>query len=111
MIKQIQQITYVDLEDTDIESLFSEEDEPLPESIFAVCHVETFDHSESDDDEPLQFSLDKIFSLVQEEQLVPLITPQIYLTTFSKPIKVIALIDNRVRTTILNPEVLPADCQ
>ena len=59
--------TSMDFKDTDIESLFSEEDEPSRESIFVVCHEETLNHSKSDDDKPLQFSFNKIISLMQPE--------------------------------------------
>ena len=53
MIQQIQQITSVELENVNVESLFSEENEPSPKSIFAVCYDEASEYSNFYNDEPL----------------------------------------------------------
>ena len=50
MIQHIQQITVVYLKNANIESLFSKNDEPLPKSIFAVCHDTNSETSDLDEE-------------------------------------------------------------
>ena len=106
-----------DLENADVESLFSVHEEPTPDVILALA-LDDFspnessgsDYSDSDEDlSPIHCfgptspdsNLDPI-SLIQ-----PLAKVQIFLGKYEKPISVIAFFDTGAAASIINPSILP----
>ncbi|KAK8993223.1 hypothetical protein V6N11_033326 [Hibiscus sabdariffa] len=100
-------------EEDGVESIFSIDDEPNDNSLFAIQSLED-NHKESDS----EWSSKGIFML--QNQISPLapiasvipaphISVSIYLSKYNKPIEVIAFMDTGATKTIMNPDILPSE--
>ncbi|KAK8568400.1 hypothetical protein V6N12_006953 [Hibiscus sabdariffa] len=91
MIQMIQKRTGIQIgEEDDVESIFSIDDEPNDNSLFAIQSLEG-DYKESD------------------SEWTPHIPVSVYLGKYDKPIEVIAFIDTGAAKTIMNPDILPPE--
>ncbi|KAL0300376.1 UNVERIFIED_CONTAM: polyprotein [Sesamum calycinum] len=103
-------------DDTDIESLYSEQDEQTEDTVFAIHDItsdEEDEHSsvEEGDDPPsyLPIYMMQANSTVEVTIPAPQVEIQILQSPYDKPIKAIGFIDTGATKTMLNPEVLPDD--
>ncbi|KAL4649979.1 hypothetical protein ACB092_01G052900 [Castanea dentata] len=98
---------------SDVESLFSLDDEYSPQALVVMAYSTSEDESDSsitDDSDP------EIQTIYTSQPLIaPIIGPtpiaqvHILLDTYSRPIPVIALFDTGAAATILHPKILPED--
>ncbi|KAL4332463.1 hypothetical protein GQ457_07G012840 [Hibiscus cannabinus] len=112
--KMIQKKTGIQIgEEDDVESIFSIDDEPNDNSLFAIQSLED-NHKESDS----EWSSEGIFMLQNQiNSLAPIasaisaphIPVSIYLSKYDKPIEVIAFMDTGAAKTIMNPDILPSE--
>ncbi|KAL0307709.1 UNVERIFIED_CONTAM: polyprotein [Sesamum calycinum] len=116
MVSQILQISGTTLDDTDIESLYSEQDEQTEDTVFAIHDItsdEEDEHSsvEEGDDPPsyLPIYMMQANSTMEVTIPAPQVEIQILQSPYDKPIKAIGFIDTGATKTMLNPEVLPDD--
>ncbi|KAL4388769.1 hypothetical protein GQ457_09G024330 [Hibiscus cannabinus] len=113
MIQMIQQKTGIQIhEEDDVESIFSIDDEPNDNSLFAIQSLE--DNKESDS----ELSSEEVYMLqgqisssteITSIATAPHVPVSIYLGKYDKATDVIAFIDTGAAKTIMNPDVLPAE--
>ncbi|KAL0444937.1 UNVERIFIED_CONTAM: polyprotein [Sesamum latifolium] len=116
MVAQILQISETTSDDTNIESLYSEQDEQTEDTVFAIhddSSEEQDEHStveEEDDTQPyLPIYMMQASSILEVSIPAPQVEVQILQSPYDKPIKAIGFIDTRATKIMLNPEVLPDD--
>ncbi|KAL0444667.1 UNVERIFIED_CONTAM: polyprotein [Sesamum latifolium] len=116
MVAQILQISETTLDDTDIESLYSEQDEQMKDTVFAIhddSSEEEEEHStveEENDTQPYLPVYMMQASLTLEVSIpAPQVEVQILQSPYDKLVKAIGFIDTGATRTMLNPEVLPDD--
>ncbi|KAK8494604.1 hypothetical protein V6N11_064766 [Hibiscus sabdariffa] len=113
MIQQIQKKTGIQIsEEDDMESIFSIEDEPSDQSLFAIQRLEDEQEdstTEWSSEEGIYMLQNKISSTLASIVHVPHVPASIYLGKFEKPIPIIAFIDTGAAETIMNPNVLPPE--
>ncbi|KAK9043368.1 hypothetical protein V6N11_071713 [Hibiscus sabdariffa] len=112
MIQMIQQKIGIQIyEEDDVESIFSIDDEPNDNSLFAIQSLE------ENKDPYSELSSEEIYMFqgqISSSAVIASITPtphvpvSIYLGKYSKAIDVIAFIDTGAGATIMNPDILPA---
>ncbi|KAK9045324.1 hypothetical protein V6N11_059209 [Hibiscus sabdariffa] len=114
MIQMIQKRTGIQIgEEDDVESIFSIDDEPNDNSLFAIQSLEE-DYKESDSEwssEGILMLQDQNNSLALIASAIPAlhIPVSVYLGKYDKPIEVIAFIDTGAAKTIMNPDILPPE--
>ncbi|KAK8504932.1 hypothetical protein V6N12_033186 [Hibiscus sabdariffa] len=114
MIQMIQKRTGIQIgEEDDVESIFSIDDEPNDNSLFAIQSLEE-DYKESDSEwssEGILMLQDQISFLAPIASAIPAphIPVSVYLSKYDKPIEVIAFIDTGAAKTIMNPDILPPE--
>ncbi|KAK8589939.1 hypothetical protein V6N12_024328 [Hibiscus sabdariffa] len=112
MIQMIQKRTGIQIgEEDDVESIFSIDDEPNDNSLFAIQSLEE-DYKESDSEwssEGILMLQDQNSSLAPIASAIPAphIPVSVYLGKYDKLIEVIAFIDTGAAKTIMNPNILP----
>lgn len=89
-----------DLDEDEVESIFSLDDEPNQETLIAL-NIEDSSKDELQD-------LFKISPTKQPSNPIPLTPVQLYPNKWSKPILIIALLDIEAHYSILNLDVLPS---
>ncbi|KAK9032330.1 hypothetical protein V6N11_056601 [Hibiscus sabdariffa] len=111
MIQMIQQKTGIPIhEEDDVESIFSIDDEPNDNSLFAIQSLE---ENKDPDSELCSEEIYMFQGQISSSAVVASITPtphvpvSIYLDKYSKAIDVIAFIDTGDAKTIMNPDILP----
>ncbi|KAK4380908.1 polyprotein [Sesamum angolense] len=116
MVSQILQISETTFDDTDIESLYSEQDEQTEDTVFAIHDIssdEKDEHSSVEErDNPqsyLPIYMMQANSTVEVTIPAPQVEIQILQSPYDKPIKAIGFIDTGATKTMLNPEGLPDD--
>ncbi|KAK8579607.1 hypothetical protein V6N12_069922 [Hibiscus sabdariffa] len=113
MIQQIQEKTGIQIsEDGDMESIFSIEDEPSDQSLFAIQHLEDEQEdptTEWSSEEGIYMLQSKISPKMASIVPIPHVQASIYLGKFEKPISIIAFIDTGAAETIMNLYVLPSE--
>ncbi|KAL0444958.1 UNVERIFIED_CONTAM: polyprotein [Sesamum latifolium] len=103
-------------DDTDIESLYSEQDEQTEDTVFAIHNDSSEgedEHSiveEEDDTHPyLPIYMMQASSTLEVSIPAPRVEVQILQSPYDEPVKAIGFIDTGATKTMLNPEVLPDD--
>ncbi|KAE8667738.1 hypothetical protein F3Y22_tig00112383pilonHSYRG00545 [Hibiscus syriacus] len=110
MIQQIQEKTGIKIrEDDDVESLFSIEEEPTDQTLFAIQNLIDSSEDEFSETERVFILQSKISSSIVSVVPIPHVPATVYLGKYEKPISVIAFIDTGAAETIMNPEVLPPE--
>ncbi|KAK8479892.1 hypothetical protein V6N11_074086 [Hibiscus sabdariffa] len=97
----------------DVESIFSIDDEPNDNSLFAIQSLEQ-NYKESDSEwssEGILMLQNQISSIAPIASAIPAphIPVSVYLSKYDKPIEVIAFIDTGAAKTIMNPDILPPE--
>ncbi|KAK8562835.1 hypothetical protein V6N12_010901 [Hibiscus sabdariffa] len=98
--------------DNDMESIFSIEDEPSGQSLFAIQRLEDEQEdptTEWSSEEGIYMLQSKISPKMTSIVPIPHVQASIYLGKFEKPISIIAFIDTGAAETIMNPDVLPSE--
>ncbi|KAK8506377.1 hypothetical protein V6N12_034113 [Hibiscus sabdariffa] len=100
-------------EEDDVESIFSIDDEPNDNSLFAIQSLEE-NYKELDSEwssEGILILQDQISSLAPIASAIPAphIPVSVYLSKYDKPIEVIAFIDTGAAKTIMNLHILPPE--
>ncbi|KAL0445483.1 UNVERIFIED_CONTAM: polyprotein [Sesamum latifolium] len=116
MVAQILQISETTLDDIDIESLYSEQDEQTEDTVFAIHDDSSKEEDENstveeeDDTQPyLPIYMMQASSTLEVSIPAPQVEVQILQSPYDKPVKAIGFIDTGATKTMLNPEVLPDD--
>ncbi|KAL0355776.1 UNVERIFIED_CONTAM: polyprotein [Sesamum radiatum] len=116
MVAQILQISETTLDDTDIESLYSEQDEQTEDTVFAIqddSSEEEDEHSTVEEEDYTQPYLPIYMMQASSTLEVSIPAPQVEVlilqSPYDKPVKAIGFIDTGATRTMLNPEVLPDD--
>ena len=108
LIEKISQVE--DIKDDDLESLFSLDEEPGPDTILALG-ADLSDSSDESEDDVILF--DEIYTLTPAESLLLQPTPSakvhIFPGKWDKPILVIAFFDTGASSSIMKPEILPKE--
>ncbi|KAK8480285.1 hypothetical protein V6N11_057055 [Hibiscus sabdariffa] len=95
-----------------MESIFSIEDEPSDQSLFAIQHLEDEQEdptTEWSSKEGIYMLQSKISPKMASIVPIPHIQASVYLGKFKKHIPIIAFIDTEAAETIMNPDVLPSE--
>ncbi|KAL2499235.1 Reverse transcriptase domain-containing protein [Abeliophyllum distichum] len=105
VLQQIYATTQVD-DEADLESLFSEQDEQSPVTIFILEEDPEDNLSSNSDDE---FSSDECYGIqiIGLSLSIPMVEVKIFPSKYDKPIIVAGLFDTGAACSILNPTVLP----
>ncbi|KAK8563661.1 hypothetical protein V6N12_035804 [Hibiscus sabdariffa] len=112
MIQMIQRKTGIQIgEEDDVESIFSIDDEPNDNSLFAIQSLEE-NCKESDSEwssEGILMLQNQISSVAPIASTIPAphVPVSVYLSKYDKPIEVIAFMDTGVAKTIMNLDILP----
>ena len=99
---------------SDVESLFSLDDEYSPQALVVMAYSTSEEDTDLDNDEDSELEIQTIYT--SQSIIAPLTNPtpiaqvHILLDTYSRLIPVIALFDIGVAATILHPKILPAEC-
>lgn len=119
--------------DSDLESVFSLEDEQTPETILSIAYFDSDSeeqspqsHEDSGDDESQLSEVPEVFQLKEivvapivcllkffltTDRLSPTIKFQIFVDHYDKPIPVIVYFDTSAACTVINPDILPSSQQ
>ncbi|KAL4281917.1 hypothetical protein GQ457_03G000800 [Hibiscus cannabinus] len=111
MIQMIQQKTGIQIdEEDDVESIFSIDDEPNDNSLFAIQSLEDSKEDTDSSTEEIYMLQGQISSSTTIASLVPAphVPISIYLDKYDKATDVIAFIDTGAAKTIMNPDILPS---
>ncbi|KAL2531113.1 Uncharacterized protein Adt_04464 [Abeliophyllum distichum] len=106
VLQQIYATTQVD-DEADLESLFSEQDEQSPDTIFILEEEQEDSLSSNSDGE---FSSDECYGIqvIGLSLSVPMVEVKIFPSKYDRPIIVAGLFDTGAACSILNPTVLPS---
>ena len=97
---------------SDVESLFSLDDDYSPQALAVMAYSTSKEDSDLDNEDDSGPEIQTIYT--SQPIIAPLTNPipiaqvHILLDTYSRPIPVIALFDIEVAATILHPKILPA---
>ncbi|KAK4384628.1 polyprotein, partial [Sesamum angolense] len=111
-VSQILHISETTLNDTDIESLYSEQDEQTEDTIFAIHDISSDEdeHSSVEERDDPQSYLPIYMMQANSIVEVAIPVPQVEIQILQSPYdKAIGFIDTGATKTMLNPEVLPDD--
>ncbi|KAL0455354.1 UNVERIFIED_CONTAM: hypothetical protein Slati_0874600 [Sesamum latifolium] len=116
MVAQILQISDTTLDDIDLETLYSEQDDQTEDTVFAIhddSSEEEDEHSTVEEEDDTQLYL-PIYMMQASSTLevsipAPQVEVQVLQSPYDKPVKAIGFIDTGATKTMLNPEVLPDD--
>ena len=98
---------------SDVESLFSLDDDYSPQALVVMAYSTLEEDSNSDSYDASNPEIQTIYT--SQPIIAPLTNPtpiaqvHILLETYSRPVPVIALFDTRAAATILQPKILPAE--
>ncbi|KAL4378433.1 hypothetical protein GQ457_02G038020 [Hibiscus cannabinus] len=108
MIQMIQKKTGITInEEDDVESIFSIDDEPGDNSLFAIQSLEELETDESSGE--MYMLQNHISSSITSVVPAPHVPVSVYLDKYDKPTEIIAFIDTGAAKSIMNPEVLPTN--
>ena len=111
MLLEQAQIHAEDIPFSDIESLFSLDDEYFPQAPVVMTYSTSEEDSEPDNEYDSDLEIQTIYT--SQPIIAPLTNPtpitqvHLLLDTYSRPISVIALFDTEAAATILHPIILP----
>nr|XP_009786478.1 PREDICTED: uncharacterized protein LOC104234581 [Nicotiana sylvestris] len=89
----------------DLESIFSLDDEPNKETLFALDIYEDQGNDQFQISEPVIEAQEEINALA----VVPQVELKVYSSKWDKPTRVIAFIDTGATSSLINPTILPKD--
>lgn len=107
ILNQILSVAQVDLDEEDLESLFSKEEQRSSETVFALKYYD--DTHSNDSNKSSDESMQEYFGMqvINHSSAVPMIEIKLFRGKYERPITFAALLDTRASSSILNPTILP----